>query len=562
MLHPTMPILLKVKRLGSINRIRTFYRRSPFQFYLLLFMGLFLSLILFFFFYGGFSFLGRFSDLKDIVVKYIFSLFFFAIFLMLTVSGTIISYSILYRSRQAEFLLTSPVPHNSVFFISFVDSVMFSSWAFMFLAVPILLAYGISFKMGFWFFPLSFLALFPFLLIPASIAGGLVLLISLLPKQGRKPVMVTLVLLVLIPLIYSGVRVFMAERRYGIMESMWIEEVFRSLNFARNPFLPSLWASEIVTSFSVESWDMLLLYFLLLLSTGLFFSFVAHLFAIPLYFRAWNVVMNFGSGKKYGRSRLIRKVVNAIPLLSPEVRIILRKDIQTFFRDPAQWSQFLLFFGIIGIYFLNLRSFAYDDADLRWKSMISFLNLAAVCMTLATLNSRFVFPQISLEGTKFWVLGLMPVTRREIVRGKFYFAFLSGWIISTGLVLLSDFMLRISWNIRLFHAFTVFLVSFGLAGLSVGSGTIWPNFKETVPSKIVSGLGGTLNLIMSVFFVAVIIFIEAVPCHYYIIKLNGKLFPSVTVMGIVLFFAAFTAMGSGLLFMKIGTNRFNRVEVF
>jgi ABC-2 type transport system permease protein len=260
--------------------------------------------------------------------------------------------------------------------------------------------------------------------------------------------------------------------------------------------------------------------------------------------------------------RFIRRLVSLLPFVGSKVRIILNKDIKAFFRDPAQWSQFFLFFGFIGLYFLNLRSFAYDETDLRWKSIISFLNLSAVSMTLATLNSRFVFPQISLEGTKFWIMGLMPVTRREIVHGKFYFAFLSGWIISSLLILLSNYMLKISWNIRLLHLYTVFLISFGLAGISVGAGAMWPNFRETVPSKIISGLGGTLNLIISVFFVLLVIFVLAIPCHYFIIRLRGPLFPSTRTMIVILSFATVTAFGAGLGFINLGVRRFKKMEVF
>ena len=116
-------------------------------------------------------------------------------------------------------------------------------------------------------------------------------------------------------------------------------------------------------------------------------------------------------------------------------------------------------------------------------------------------------------------------------------------------------------NIRLFHVYTIFLISFGLAGISVGSGAMWPNFKETVPSKIVSGIGGTLNLIVSVFFVILMIFVVAIPGHFYIMKLKGALFPSRTVMAVILSIAAFISLGSGLLFLAAGTRNFKKMEV-
>jgi len=557
-----MAPLARAKWRGFVNRVRGFYGRSPFQFVLVMGMGLFLAFVLFVFFYSGFNYIRRFPELEDVVVRYVFSLLFFAIFLMLGFSGVIITYSIMYRSNQASFLLALPVPSSSIFFISFLDSVVFSSWAFMFMACPVLFAYGLSFGLNILFYPVTLAALIPFVLIPASIAGILVLLIGLLPVNRKRGIIIGLCAVILVPVVYVGIRLFLAEKQYGMMEVRWVEEVFKSLGFSRSLFLPSMWASEIVISFNAGSYGPLAFYFLVLLSNGLFCMYIAHLAASGLYIRAWNVVRNYGSTRRYTRQSVLMKGIRSIPFLSSKVKLVIEKDVKSFIRDPAQWSQFLIFFGIIALYFFNLRSFAYDETSFRWKSIISFLNLSAVAMTLATLNSRFVFPQVSLEGRKFWILGLMPVTKKDIVMGKFYFAFFSGWLVSSALILLSDVMLRIDWYIRIVHLYTVFLVSFGLAGISVGSGAIWPDFRETVPSKIVSGLGGTLNLIISVFFVLFIIFTEAIPFHYYLIQLKGSLSQSRTPLAVILSVAACFSMGTGLAFLWTGIRRFRRMEVF
>jgi len=40
-------------------------------------------------------------------------------------------------------------------------------------------------------------------------------------------------------------------------------------------------------------------------------------------------------------------------------------------------------------------------------------------------------------------------------------------------------------------------MTFTLTGMAVGLGALYPNFKEDNPSKIVSGFGGTLCLVLS-----------------------------------------------------------------
>ena len=57
------------------------------------------------------------------------------------------------------------------------------------------------------------------------------------------------------------------------------------------------------------------------------------------------------------------------------------------------------------------------------------------------------------------------------------------------------------------------VVCAALSAMSVGMGALYPNFKEDNPSKIVSGFGGTLNLVLSVLFVTVVVSFMAIPYH-------------------------------------------------
>ena len=42
------------------------------------------------------------------------------------------------------------------------------------------------------------------------------------------------------------------------------------------------------------------------------------------------------------------------------IRLLILKDLRTFLRDPAQWSQFLIFFGLLAFYFLNIPRLGYS----------------------------------------------------------------------------------------------------------------------------------------------------------------------------------------------------------
>ena len=60
------------------------------------------------------------------------------------------------------------------------------------------------------------------------------------------------------------------------------------------------------------------------------------------------------------------------------------------------------------------------------------------------------------------------------------------------------------------------MLCLGLSGMAVGLGAILPDFNEQSPSKIAAGFGGTLNLVLSALYVMIVVFINALPCHYFL----------------------------------------------
>ena len=195
--------------------------------------------------------------------------------------------------------------------------------------------------------------------------------------------------------------------------------------------------------------------------------------------------------------------MNLWPRLHHATRALVVKDIRVFWRDTSQWSQFVIFFGLLGLYMLNLRSVAYDWENEYWASFVSFLNLGASSMTLATLTTRFVFPQFSLEGKRLWMVGMVPYGLKHVLLEKFWLSSICSAAITVTLMLTSSFILRIPGWLTLLFASTVVAMSFALCGIAVGVGALFPNFspgstisqRDDNPARIVSGFGGTLTLI-------------------------------------------------------------------
>ena len=125
---------------------------------------------------------------------------------------------------------------------------------------------------------------------------------------------------------------------------------------------------------------------------------------------------------------------------------------------------------------------------------------------------------ISLEGRRFWILGLLPVHRDQIVWSKFLFSFLGGLIPCAVLVFLSDSMLGLSWRLIALHEFCCLLLCLGLSGIAVGLGARMPELRESSPAKISSGFGGTLCLVISSLYIMVVVIVAAVPTHLFLLS--------------------------------------------
>ena len=160
-----------------------------------------------------------------------------------------------------------------------------------------------------------------------------------------------------------------------------------------------------------------------------------------------------------------------------------------------------MLFGLLGVYVINLRHFTHQLSNPFWVNLISYLNLGACSLNLATVTTRFVYPQFSLAGRRLWIIGMAPMGLARVVKTKYWLASVSSLIVTLSLISLSTYLLKMPWDRIAFFAAVVSVMTFSLNGLAVGLGVLYPNFKEINPAKIVSGFGGTLCLVLSFLYI-------------------------------------------------------------
>jgi len=114
--------------------------------------------------------------------------------------------------------------------------------------------------------------------------------------------------------------------------------------------------------------------------------------------------------------------------------------------EPAQWGQSVLVFGLLFLYTANLRRIVLDYHDPFWSVVTSYLNLLVCSLSLSTLTTRFIFPQISLEGQRLWLLGLSPLPLHRLLRAKLLLTTALTGTVTLSLVVISCQMLEIAWE--------------------------------------------------------------------------------------------------------------------
>ncbi len=524
--HPSSARLLRLFFWLRWRSLAAHWKKSRRESPLLIFIlaGFVLCYLVFGFvlFRAGLGYLYRFPLVGALLAERILYLIFGFFFIMLVVSNLIIGYSTLFRNREAQWFLSLPMRHRDVYRWKFIEALGISSWALVFLSAPMLAAYGVVNGVRGIFYLEVALGYVPFVIIPAVVGSWLILLlVRALSTRWAKPVVLTAAALLLAFLFFGSKPVTETEAA-NVGEVLMFPKLMQGSRAATNPFLPSSWLAQAIDAWSIKGNDRDgVFFFLLLLSNALFGVLLAFAVAGRSYYASWSASLG-AQAERQQRDSTAKKMRarRTTPLawlqgklrpLSPRMVALVFKDLRVFWRDPVQWTQFMIFFGLLCIYVANLRNVAIEFKQGYWETLISYLNLAASALTLSTLTTRFVFPMFSLEGRRVWILGLSPVGLREVVLQKFWSSFIASAIVTVALMMASTTILHLAWSRSIFFATMILLMSAALSGLAAGLGALFPDFKEENPSKIVSSFGGTLCLVISFVFNTAIVALLAVP---------------------------------------------------
>ncbi len=492
-----------------------------------------------------------------IAVPLLFNFFFVALLALLTISNAILAYGTLFAHGEAAYLLSSPLRRRTFVSMQFAESLFFSSWSLLLLGMPLMMAIARVQNEAWFFYPMFVLFFLVFIPIPG--AAGLVLAWAVgrfLPRTSRRV------------LLYSALAAMLAAVVWGLrsvrdlewINEQWLDAFFARMSLIEASALPSTWVTRGIEAAVSDRRGDALRYLGVLAANALFLSWLGvHLVAAGFqsaYDRASTARGRTGqpamdaSGGAAGR---------AFFFLPRPARLIAAKDLRTFVRDPMQWSQLAILFGLMALYLLHTPRFATSEPTGRWAAMIPFLNLTAISFILATFTSRFVFPLVSLEGQQLWLIGLLPISRTWILVAKFAFAMAVTLSVASGVTLLASYILRVG-PVAMFTYWAVTAsVCYGLCGFAVGLGARFPVFTQRNPARIANGLGGTINLIASVLLVALMLMgMGYVTWRVAESGLTARTDPKLFALcGLIVL----TGLTAGSIAMVVGARHLRRIEV-
>lgn len=549
------------------NGMRALIETSRVRLYTMIGTSLFVAA--FVFGLSAFGFLELFGykiPVKGMIVAGLFDLMFFTLGVMLLFSTGIILYASLFTSPETRFLLSTPARADRIFASKFQDAVMFSSWGFVVLGMPVLVAYGLTAGVPLYYYPLLPLFLLGFVLLPGSVSAVVCLLFMRYMPRNRKQVLVGFGAILVAALGYWIYRTTSVSRTALLDNNRdALESFIGQFKLARNSIAPSHWMTGgLMEAARGESARGVLLPLALLWSNGLLAFLIAAFAARRLYRTAYDRATGSGGRQKIYRGNILDRLMEGLVFyLDRPTRILVVKDFRTFRRDPSQWAILVIFAALMLLGVRNFNLFSSADIQGIDRFIIGIVNLAGVSVLLCAGLSRFIFPLISLEGRKFWILGLMPISKRQILVGKFAFAATGATIIGVSLVVGSELLLGLPPEGVAVHALTIVTVALGLSGLNVGLGAYMPNFRETDPSKIVVGFSGTVNMVTGLGFVVVTVALMAVPMHVaaamrHFKSLDFVAFPWWVYLGLPI--GVMIGISATLIPLRAGTRAMERVE--
>ena len=433
---------------------------------------------------------------------------------ILLFSNVITALNTFFLSKDLETIHSAPLETEDIFWARFVDTLVDSSWMVVFFGMPVFLAYGVVYGAGFSYYLLLVATALPIMIMGTSLAVMFTMfLVNIFPARRTKDILFLLSITAVI-LLYLMFRLMRPERLVNPDDFSSAVRYFAALSTPSSPYLPHYWASEILWPSLVGGYSDAGFHLAMIISTALALAVFASWTAQILYPYGYSKSQE-GARQMINRFHPVEYLVKLMGRpFHEQSRVLIAKDIRTFFRDNTQWSQLLLLLALIVIYLYNFSVLdlrRYPIKAFYLQNIISFLNIGLAAFVVASLGVRFVFPAVSQEGFSYWIIRSSPISLRRFLWTKYWIYAPPLIIVAEILIVLSNYLLDVSAVMMVLSTVTVFFLVLGIVSLGIGLGAVYPRFEAENMAQVATGFGGMIFMILSALYVAAVVVLEAWP---------------------------------------------------
>ncbi len=509
-------LLLAPRFLAARNRYRRYSRAARIRLAGFCVLALAFGGAVFAFFYRALSYFLSVPDFGPILTYKLLGMVFVTFFSILLFSNVVTSLSTFFLARELERVVAAPVPTRNLFYARFTETLIDSSWMMLLFSLPAFLAYGVVHETGVGFYLMTAITLPPFLLIPAAIGVTVTtVLVNVFPARRTKDILLILAILS-VALLYMMFRMIRPERLVNPEGFADFTAFLNAMQAPESMFLPSTWATEILFPMLGLRDGRPFFYYLLLATTAAVVVMACESIVSRMFASGWTKAQEGRQTRKSMQPLWERALAVVTAPFGSSTRVLVEKEIKTFFRDTSQWSQLILLAALVVVYVYNFSVLPIGGnpaVTFYFKNVIAFVNLALAAFVTASVAVRFAYPSISLEGKAFWAIKTAPVSASQLWWAKFWSAFVPLIVLGEILVLATNSYLNVMPFMNWLSAATLLMMSFPIVGMALAVGISYPNFEAENAAKVVSGAGGLVYMVLTMSFIAVVVLLEAWPVY-------------------------------------------------
>ena len=172
---------------------------------------------------------------------------------------------------------------------------------------------------------------------------------------------------------------------------------------------------------------------------------------------------------------------------------------------------------LVVVYVINIKYLPLSGNGItrRLVNIVPLLNLGLAGFVLASIAARFIFPAVSMEGRTLWLLRSSPLPMRQLLWAKFWTGTIPLLVLAVGIVGVTDALMQVTPFVFVTSIFSVTLITFAVAGMALGLGTVFPQYETENAAQIPTSFGGLVFMIASTGLVGLVVVLEARPMLLY-----------------------------------------------